>query len=149
MHLSDTELFLQYAGLILALISLIYLAIQTARNTKISRATFWLDLRERFAAYDDVHLKLRPGGEWTLPNAGPKTAAEWMRVEAYMGLFEHCNIMLTDKLIDINTFHKVYRYRLHNIVSNETIKNAKLKDPALNQNWVEFIQLLNRCYIKY
>jgi hypothetical protein len=42
-----------------------------------------------------------------------------------MGLFEHCEIMLSQHLIDEKTFRDIHAYRLRN-VANESIRTEKL-----------------------
>jgi hypothetical protein len=97
--------------------------------------------------YDDVHAKLRPGGDWAseVP-AGPQNAAEWARVELYMGLFEYCERLLEQGLLNQTDFDRNLRYRLTNIVANPIIVEAKLR-PPLVQYWGDFVQLLARCKV--
>jgi hypothetical protein len=134
-------------GVIIALLALFYTAIQILQNTNISRAKFWLELEKMFSLHDEVHMKLRPGGEWTKEGEGPKTVQEWAKVEDYMGLFEHCEIMLQKKLIDQETFQAIFSYRLNNIVANKIIVEAKLiREKGY---WANFMRLLNRYNITY
>ncbi|HJU35071.1 MAG TPA: hypothetical protein VJ695_08110, partial [Nitrososphaera sp.] len=98
--------------------------------------------REFFTKYDDVHENLRGGGKWTGPDQGPNSVEEWRKVEAYMGLFEHCNIMIDDGLIDVKTFKDIYDYRVKNILQNKIIKTAKLEREK--KSWENFIQLCNK-----
>jgi hypothetical protein len=130
-------------GAIVAILVLGYTAQQVKANTRISRGQFWLELRKMFAEHDGVHHKLRPGGAWHASTTHPQPGTEMAEVEAYMGLFEHCEIMLEDKLLDKKTFENIYAYRLNNIVNNERIKVDKLQDRA--QYWAKFIALLDRC----
>lgn len=136
-------------GILLSITAIFFTAYTISRNTRVNRAQFWMDLRERFSAFDDIHLKLRPGGEWFSNGKGPSKTEEWVRVEAYMGLFEHCNIMLNEGLIDEKTFGKIYAYRLKNIVSNIIIANAKLRNEEIRKSWKDFIELLQRFGIDY
>jgi len=95
-----------------------------------------------FSQHDEIHLKLRPKGDWSKENTGPENANDWVKVEDYMGLFEHCEIMLEKKLIDWKTFKAIFSYRLHNIVANKSIVKEKL----INEKayWQHFIKLCNR-----
>ncbi len=52
-------------GTIIAVVVLFYTARQVHQNTNISRGQFWLELGKMFSQHDEVHLKLRPGGEWS------------------------------------------------------------------------------------
>lgn len=106
-------------------------------NLALARATFWLTLRKMFADHNEVHFALRPGGAWYQKE--PPTEA-FPKVEAYMGLFEHCIVMLDDKLIDLATFKKIYAYRVENIIRNPAIVFKKLMDRA--KGWTDFIRLV-------
>jgi|YNPBryulayer2012_1023412.scaffolds.fasta_scaffold08913_2 hypothetical protein len=132
-------------GVPLGALVLFYTAYQIHQNTKISRAQFWLELEKMFAQHDEVHIKLRPGGEWAIPNAGPKTVEDWAKVEDYMGLFEHCELMLRRGLLDWETFSLIFSYRLHNIVANQIIVDAKLRRER--ESWQAFLRLLKRLKI--
>lgn len=129
------------AGVIIATTSLVFTAVNVRRTSLVNRARFWLDLRENFAKHDDVHRLLRPGGAWH-SKGGPSSADEWAQVEAYMGLFEHCEIMLDEKLIDEQTFSEIYRYRLRNLMANEKIRTEKLEKHA--GGWRRFLHLVER-----
>lgn len=132
-------------GLLVAAISLVFAAINTRLSLRTNRARFWLDLRDRFSKHDAVHRLLRPGGAWA-SGGGPSKPEEWADVEAYMGLFEHCEVMLEQKLIDERTFAEIYAYRLHNLVANETICKKKLID--LKAGWRRLWLLLERMKIE-
>ena len=90
-------------------------------------------------------MKLRPGGEWARANSGPESVEDWVKVEDYMGLFEHCELMLRKGLIDWETFKAIFNYRLHNIVANRRIVEAKLV--AGGESWEAFIRLLQHLRI--
>jgi len=134
------------AGIPIAALVLIYTAYQIHQSTKVSRGQFWLELEKMFAQHDEVHLKLRPGGEWTINNAGPEAVEDWAKIEDYMGLFEHCELMLRKRLIDWETFGLIFSYRLHNIVANKIIVDAKLRQEG--KSWQAFIRLLKRLKIE-
>lgn len=131
-------------GVVIAATSLVFTAINTRSTLKTNRARFWLDLRDRFAKHDEVHRLLRPGGDWS-SGQGPETAEDWARVEAYLGLFEHCEIMLDQGLIDEPTFREIYAYRLKNIAANNQI-GKKLQRFA--SGWVRLFALMKRMEIE-
>lgn len=133
---------LEVAGLAIGVASLAYTAYSVAMGRKTARAQFWLDLRDRFAKHDPVHRKLRPGGEWAEPGSGPKSAEDWADLEAYLGLFEHCEVMLAERLIDLSTFQAIYEYRIRNILANHAIVQEKLVKRAAG--WLRFINLVRR-----
>lgn len=132
-------------GVIVGGISLIFTARNIRLTSRANRARFWLDLRDRFAKHDEVHVLLRPGGAWST-GKGPEKAEEWAKVEAYMGLFEHCESMLKQGLIDERTFRDIYSYRLKNIVSNDIIRHEKLE--LRKKGWERFLALLKRMKIQ-
>ena len=133
-------------GFIVGAISLVFAALNSKRSSSTNRAKFWLELRTAFTSHNEVHLNLRPGGKWH-DNSGPSNPSEYSQIESYMGLFEHCEIMLDQKLIDEPTFTEIYRYRLVNLVHNNWVKIEKLKNQS--DGWVRFINLLNRMNIDY
>lgn len=100
------------------------------QNAKAQRAAFWLDLRRMFASHDKVHRKLRSRGEWTTPGKEDEPARgsdDEADLIAYMGLFEHCEYMLEDGLIDEVTFKKTYAYRLNALLRNDRVKEKLAK----------------------
>jgi hypothetical protein len=129
-------------GIIVAIVTLFFTFYQVNKNAKINRARFWLELEKMFQIHDPVHLKLRPGGEWADGSTGPTTNKEWGALEDYMGLFEHCEIMIALNLIDETTFSDIFKFRLRNIVSNHSIVDAKLCKEK--EEWKHFLSLLNR-----
>lgn len=128
-------------GVTIAAVSLLYTAYNARLTLKSNRARFWLELRDRFSRFDSVHVKLRPRGAWT-GGAGPETAEDWAQVEAYMGLFEHCELMLRDRLLDAATFRKIYRYRVKNLLDSQPIVQAKMIEHG--ESWTEFLNLVRR-----
>jgi len=133
-------------GVLVGAGSLVSGALSLMLAVKTNRAKFWLELRAAFSRHDEVHRKLRPGGEWD-NSAGPTEPEEYAQVEAYMGLFEHCEIMLVQGLIDDDTFREVYRYRLENLVSNDWVRIEKIC--RRRDGWKRFIDLLKRMNIEY
>lgn len=112
-------------GIIVAALALIGSWRANKANARAERARFWLDLRTMFASHYEVHKKLRPGGDWRKkgnedqPARGSDDEADLI---AYMGLFEHCEYMLEDKLLDERTFKKIYAYRLDLLLKNNSVK---------------------------
>ena len=125
-----------------AVVALVYAALQVRQKNVIARAQFWLELEKMFSAYDEVHLNLRPGGCWADERGAPTTPKEWAKLEDYMGLFEHCEIMLDAGLIDLRTFKEIFGYRLWNIVDNNEIVQQKLIIEG--KSWTRFNSLLGR-----
>jgi hypothetical protein len=139
MELKD---WLQLIGLLIAVAALVVTAYSVDRTRRTARAQFWLNLRDQFSKHFEVHQKLRPGGEWTGEGQGPKPPQEWSQLEACMGLFEHCEVMLREGLIDLRTFSEIYGYRVNNILANKTIVREKLI--KAQEGWKQFINLTQR-----
>jgi hypothetical protein len=59
-----------------------------------------------------------------------------------MGLFDHCEIMLDQKLLDSGIFEEIYRYTILNIKANKRIGPEKLKYQA--DKWRRFLARMNR-----
>lgn len=146
MTLAEAKDVAALAGIVIGASSLLLAALSLLVTARTNRAKFWLELRSAFAKHDDVHRSLRPGGKWA-NDAGPRTPDEYAQIEAYMGLFEHCEIMLSHRLIDEVTFREVYRYRLENLVANQWVREEKLCRRAAG--WKRFIELLGRMQVKY
>jgi hypothetical protein len=111
-------------GIIVAALSLYGSWKANKANAKAERARFWLDLRAMFASHDEVHKKLRRHGEWRQEGKEePVRGAEGdAKLIAYMGLFEHCEYMLEDGLLDEKTFNKIYAYRLDLLLENKRVR---------------------------
>jgi hypothetical protein len=132
---------------LIAMIGIWYAAKTLKDSIRVSRAQFFATVRGLMSNYDDVHAKLRPGGDWAPPvPAGPENAAEWARVELYMGLFEYCERLLQQKLLNQTDFDRNLRYRLTNIVANRFIVERKLRPPLVKE-WSDFVQLCGRCKV--
>ena len=143
MTLDDLVSFGTILGVIIALITLLYMAYQIKLTRDIACGQFWLELEKMFKEHDEVHIKLRPGGDWCFTNKGPSTNIDWVQVEDYLGLFEHCKIMLDKGLIDWTTFKKIFGYRINNIMCNQKIVDRKLKSQE-GEEWTDFIELANK-----
>ena len=143
--LSDLANIATVTGAAIAVCALIYTAYQVRQSTKISRGQFWLKLEKLFNIHDEIHYKLRPGGDWHKDGNGPKTLEEWAKVEDYMGLFEHCETMIENKLIDLETFKDLFGYRVLNLLGNTIIVKAKLIEEK--EYWKRFNKLLLRLNI--
>jgi len=133
---------------LIAIVGIWYAAKTLKDSIRVSRAQFFATVRGLMSNYDDVHARLRPGGDWAseIP-AGPQNAAEWARVELYMGLFEYCERLLEQGLLNQTDFDRNLLYRLTNIVANPIIVETKLR-PPLVQDWADFVRLCARCKVE-
>jgi hypothetical protein len=138
---------LQTVAAVIALLALVYAARSLDLSRRIVRAQFWLALRDQFARHDEVHRKVRPGGPWAgAQAAGPSSTEDWAAVEAYMGLFEHCEAMIAQGLLDERTFERIYLYRVKNLLANPIIVEEKLVKRA--QGWQSFLELVKRMSLR-
>ena len=143
--------FAQIVGIAIAVISLLITAYNTLRTKRVRTAEFWLELRERFKEFDEIHEALRPAGIYGVependePQGCPSCISEWRRLESYMGFLEHCSIMLQQHLIDWRTFNSIYGYRVRNICNNPYIVQAKLINKA--KFWQDFLWLTRKMRI--
>jgi hypothetical protein len=117
-------------------------------NTIIAHAQFLVAVRGIFINYDDVHASLRPQGIWAPKEnekyalKGPENAAEWARVEVYMGTFEYCEKLIGHGLLDQEDFAALYRYRIQNLLRNGVIVREKLHNHQ--PYWTDFCRLCER-----
>jgi hypothetical protein len=128
-------------GVLVAVAGLIYAGRQLRDAKHSARGEFILALDGRFDQHAVTHGRLRPGGDWSDGNKGPTSAADWVSVESYMGLFERVDILVREGLISLSMVDDLYGYRLVNIVKNKVILNEKLKKRP--DGWRLFIHLWN------
>jgi len=131
--------------MLFATIITVWVAIsQMKKQSKLTKAANHIELRNMFTAENrfTVHANLRPGGVWCDTGVGPKTSFDWLIVEDYLGLFENCEKMLEDNVLDSELFRRSYLYRLKNIVYNDQIMNDKINN--INEDWILFKSLMKR-----
>ena len=129
---------LSYLGLLVAL-TLTY--IQLRKNDKVSRAQFWLELRQMFHLYDHVHKDLQANPEWRTKEGKDVTPEEAADIVGYMGLFEHCYNMIKEKQIDLRVFKNIYSYRIHVVMNTPRAIEATLVNNG--RYWEDFFSLLD------
>lgn len=128
---------------LLAILSLLAVAIQLRQQTKISNGEFLLHLEQESRIHEDVHFYLRPGGKWHGATGGPENGREWAAVEDYMGFFEHCEILMRYGVLREEDFRALFEYRLRNIWSSETIVETKLRVDG-RKYWENFLLVSRR-----
>lgn len=109
-----------------AIVALVFAGLQLRRTLLIEQGRFLLELERMSAAYDKTHLRLRPGGDWADGATAPANAQEWAELEDYMGFFEHCELLIEARTLQLNHFRRLFGYRVRNIVNNKTIVQEKL-----------------------
>ena len=116
------------AGLIL-MIGAIYVANsrlieaqnQSRKALEISQSNFLFQLDYIFDRHNEAHVNLRPGGLWSTPETGPETTEEWVQIERYMEVFERISVLIEKDILDVDTFRRLYGYRMSNIINNKVI----------------------------
>jgi hypothetical protein len=129
-------------GVIIGLSTLIlaYRHLKCAVHT--NQGQFLLKLEEISAFHNEIHLKLRPDGEWFENNSGPSCLSDWAKLDDYMGFFEHCEILMEKGSLEFSDFESIFGYRVDNIIDNKLIVKKKLiKEKA---KWCHFLGLLRR-----
>jgi hypothetical protein len=130
------------AGVALAILALLFAGRQLREAQRNSRLQALMGVESFLEQHEDVHAKLRPGGAWSTPGTGPRSADEWVSVEQYMGMFERMKLaMIDDGMLDRDTFDRMYGYRILNIDHNDVIRAAKLENPELAPYWRDFIEV--------
>lgn len=129
-------------ALVVGIAALFYTGRQIGLTRKISKGSFLLELEKMSARHEPVSSKLRPTGYWSQTNSGPRSLEEWVALEDYMGFFEHCEVLIAQGSLDLDTFKHLFGYRIHNIIGNEVVVGRKLIDEK--EHWQLFISLLRR-----
>lgn len=130
-------------GAVLAAAGVFYAGVQLHASALIAKGQFLLELTKMFAEHDPIHVKLRPGGEWRGGQANPSGPDDWAAIDAYLGLFERCEVLIRQKSLDPIEFSNLFGYRLDNILSQPAITGKKFIGGE-RQYWANLIALLDR-----
>ena len=130
-------------GFVAALVGLVYAGLQLRKSARVAEGEFMLNLETLIDKHDAVHIKLRPDGTWTAPGAGPESLEDWVAVEDYMVLFEHCEILMRYGSLNAENFASLFAYRVENILRNEKIVTAKFESEE-RVYWKDFLSLVDR-----
>ena len=121
-------------------ISLVVAAYNLDITKRSTRAKFWLDLRQHFLVN---HKTLDTNIQTASWNPDDSQVAEtWPDICSYLGTFEHCFIMMRDKLIDFPTFYDVYSLRVQKLASNAGVKTRveALMPHGYLLNWNDLVR---------
>jgi hypothetical protein len=128
-------------GLALAVPALWFTAGQLRQARKTSRMQAMMNVESLLEGYRDVHARLRHGGTWCKPEAGPESESDWDRVDCYMGLLERMKVaMLDSRDLDLDTFDRMYGHRILDLDRNDVIRE-RLEDPGYAPHWRDFLEL--------
>lgn len=128
-------------GGLFAVISLVYVGLEFRRNRQIAEGQFLLEVTKMFADHKNIHVNLRPGGDWSRAGRNPASAEEWASVDAYLGLMERCEYLMEKKCLKPEDFVKLFGYRVNNVLQQAAIVQ---KIEAEREYWSDFIKLTKR-----
>lgn len=128
-------------------ITLLFAGFQLRRSLAVEGGRFMLEVERMLAEHNGTHRRLRPGGDWCGTGKGPETAEEWDQVEEYMGLFEHCELLIKAGVLDLRRFKSLFGYRIENILANQTIVCQKLI--CEGKRWSDFVSLTKRLQLPF
>ena len=115
-------------GIPIAVLALVYAALQLRKSARIAKGQFLLQIENQSTLHDEVHHKLFPDGEWGVNKGGsPHSIQDTKEVADYLGFFEQCEYLIQTRCLDFSTFKKIYGYRVKNILSNTVIVESKLQ----------------------
>ena len=146
------QLFANIATIIAATVASIgiYLGVKQLKlSTSIAKANFLLELEKLSERFDDIHMNLRPGGKWAEAgevSLNDLSRSEIIKLEDYMGFFEHCELLINKGVLSGSDFYKLFGYRLYNLNSSGLIGQKVSADGA--DSWVDIIALKERIGIK-
>ena len=127
----------------IGLVAVIVALISQRQTVHVARGDFLIRLRDAIQTHNEVHLALRPGGKWSNGHSCPQSAEEWAKIDAYMGFFETCEILMQRGALDQSDFTSSFGYRVSNILANKDVVQAKLVNER--QYWLKFIKAAKRC----
>ncbi len=104
-----------------------------------------LDERFRYSEFADVSHNLQEGGRWVIPTTegiepGPENDEDWLRVTAYVRLFEPIYFVARDGGVPADVLRSTFGYRIDQIVRNRKIVGRMITKSA-DTPWVHFLKL--------
>ena len=123
------------ASVVLAItttVSLIYIARQVSVTRQQTKGQFILSLDEQLAQMREVSASLAAD-----PQFKPE-GKEWPRVWSLMSVFERVNIMVEDKILDLEIVDRLYGYILSRLIENDAIYQ---RVHATGAEWQDFVGL--------
>lgn len=135
------ELILTLINTLVAAIGLYFVALELRRTRKTTKGEFLLHLDEILNSFDDV-TQATFEKSW-IPSESISDDKEtgtisWARTNNYMGLFERIMLLIDDKILDLETFSRLYGYKVRYLILNEAAYN-KLVEKGVG--WVLLIRL--------
>ena len=137
-----------YASTFLA-ISVYIATISLINKKEIDEGKTLLDIKLLLENYNDIHLKFRgETGEWIRKVPEIKDKAKsieiWAKIDAYLGTFELCGILVDKGTISLANFNSQFGYKLRNILS---VENVRSRINYERSSWSELIKLATKMNI--
>ena len=136
MDINSISSLITIIGFPVAILGIILAIISHKTSAKVEQGRFLLQLRSMFLEHEYVHLKLRNVNNWI-----PRDE-DWAKIDSYLGLFEVCEILISNGSLKLDHFVSQYKYRIDNLLKNDAIKRCKIDN--LNEDWSKLNALIRR-----
>jgi len=127
-------------ALLFGALAALYAAEQVRTARQLAKIEFMREYYVITQEYNDLQLKLVPGGEWTQPGSGPSTPEEWFRVQRYMGLVEQLHVWYRDGIIDLAEIDRTHSHRIVALYAHSGIRERCLVRERFR--WHDFLSLV-------
>jgi hypothetical protein len=117
------------------IISLLYISRQVAITRHQAKGQFLLALDEQLEKSSDTTLRL-----FNEQNFEP-TGKEWGEIWLLMNIYERINIIVEDRILDIDMVERIYGFRVIAIILNDAIYQ---RIQEMGAEWHDFIDLCNK-----
>lgn len=104
-----------------------------------SRVRVVFDLKNSFLGFQQVTTNLRPGGIWH--QSIGNDVDSWSMIDHYLGLFEHCEYLISLNVMDSEYFKRSYVVMLRNAIEHPEIKPKVLHEKEF---WPDLFSLCKR-----
>lgn len=102
-----------------------------------------IQLKNYITQFDQINSNLLPNGVWSIDGFDIDNIdnEEFSKLNSYIGFFEICSLMISEKQISKNDFKIFFHYRLQNLISNNSIKSYLRGNHG---DWNVLIELINQ-----
>jgi hypothetical protein len=119
-----------------SVVGFIFAGVQLRGSRAVAEAQFLFDLDRRLREYNDLHLKV-VDAKW---NPGTASNDEF-DLARYLGVFERIEFLIDTGVMDTETVHRLYGYRVRTLVANNCARGWVENKP---DSWTNFIKLWRR-----
>jgi hypothetical protein len=117
------------------ILSLLYIARQVALARNQAKGQFLLALDERLEKSTELTMRL-----FNDQNFAP-SGQEWGEVWLLMNTYERVNIMIEDKILELDIVERAYGFRVVALIQNDAIY---LRIMEMGAEWEDFISLCKK-----